>query len=162
MGHSQLLLTLGAIAIFGMVLLNTNRRIIEQNSDIIRKEYQYYVLSLAKSYIDEAKAKPFFDETLNGGSPAIPNGFTSGGTLGPEGEAYPNFNDVDDFNGLAETDSTKRGVFHVSIQVGYVDAPNWEVLVNHKTRYKTMMVTVTNSNLVGPGYQLNEVFSYME
>ena len=160
MGQRELLLVLGAIALFGITIFNTNRHIVDQNEDMIRREFEYYAISLAKSYLEEARAKPFFDESLNGGSPAVPAGFTDPGLLGPEGEVHPNFNDVDDFNGYTTID-TARSDFSISIEVGYVDGPNWGNFVNYKTRFKTMKVTVSEDLYLFSTVQLNGVYSYV-
>ena len=132
----------------------------DQNDDVWRREFETYALSLAESYIEEARAKAFFDETLNGGSPAVPAGFTDPGALGPDGELYPNYNDIDDFNGLATVDSTKRANFSLSIQVGYVEDTAPAVIVNYKTRFKNMTVTVAHNSVVNINFQLSYLFGY--
>ncbi len=62
MGYRELLLVLGAITLFGITMLSTNRFMADQNDDIWRREFETYALSLAESYIEEARAKAFFDE----------------------------------------------------------------------------------------------------
>lgn len=161
MGHRELLLVLGAITLFGLTRLSTNRYMVGQNDAVWRREFETYALSLAESYIEEARAKAFFDETLNGGAPAVPAGFTDPDALGPDGaEVYPNFNDVDDFDRFATVDSTKRANFEVSIQVDYVEDTAPTVMVNYETRFKNMTVTVTHNSFINVSFQLSYVFGY--
>ncbi|MFQ5675910.1 MAG: hypothetical protein ACE5G1_08450 [bacterium] len=161
MGQRELLLVLGAVILFGVALIAANTGMVSQNEDSFKREFEHYALSLAKSYIEEARAKPFFDEALNGGTPAVPDSFTAVADLGPDGENYPNYDDVDDFNGLSRID-TARSDYSVTIQVGYVDEPNWETFVTFKTRFKTMKVSVTENHYLNATVQLNEVFAYVE
>ena len=109
------MLVLGALMLFGLTMLSTNRYIADQNESIIRQEYEWYSISLAQSFIEEAKTKAFDANVINA-SPSVPSGFTPYGQLGPAaGETYPNFDDIDDYNGLALTDSTTRGNFDITI-----------------------------------------------
>ncbi|MCZ6820725.1 MAG: hypothetical protein O7G31_14735 [Calditrichaeota bacterium] len=161
MGHSELLLTLGAIAIFGMVLLTTNRRMIEQNDNMIQREFEYYAISAAQTFIEEAKTK-WFDENVILASPDS-SGFTSYSTLGPEGETYANFNDVDDYHGYsaAVIDTTARDSFFVNITVGYVSETDPETQLTAEAYYKKMTVTITNRYLDAP-VSLRYVFGYLQ
>lgn len=159
MGRSELLLVLGALILFGLTRLSTNRYMVDQNESIIQREYEFYAISLAQSFIEDGKTKEFDVNVINA-SPPVPSGFTGNGQLGPEaGEFYPTFDDVDDYNGLSLTDRTSRGNFDVTIEIGYVQETNPEVIVNQKTLYKKMIVTVANAYLIQP-VQLDFIFSY--
>ena len=160
MGHRELLLVLGALILFGVTMLSTNRYVVDQNESIIQREYEFYAISLAQSFIEEGKTKEFDVEIINA-SPPVPSGFTGNGQLGPgAGESYPNFDDVDDYNGLSLTDSTSRGNFDVTIEVGYVKETTPEIIeVSQKTFYKKMIVTIANPYLIQP-VQLDYIFSY--
>ena len=160
MGRSELLLVLGALMLFGVTMLSTNRYMVDQNESIIQREYEFYAISLAQSFIEEAKTKAFDANVINA-SPPVPSGFTGNGQLGPAGgEFYPNFDDIDDYNGLSLTDSTSRGSFDVDIIVGYVKETSPDLIeVSQKTFYKKMIVSVTNPYLIQP-VQLDFIFSY--
>lgn len=160
MGRSELLLVLGALILFGLTRLSTNRYMVDQNESIIQREYEFYAISLAQSFIEEGKTKAYDVAVINA-SPPVPSGFTGNGGLGPAaGEFYPNFNDIDDYNGLSLTDSTSRGNFDIDIIVGYIKEATPEIIeVNQKTFHKKMIVTVTNPFLIQP-VQLDFIFSY--
>ena len=159
MGHRELLLVLGAIMLFGLTMLSANRYIIDQNESIIQREYAFYSISLAQSFIEEAKTKEF-DTVLINGSVTTPDELTQWNALGTAGESYPNFDDVDDYNNLSLTDSTSRGEFDVSIEVGYVDETDPETIIQEESWYKRMNVTISNALLIQP-IVLGFVFSHL-
>ena len=159
MGRSELLLVLGALMLFGITRLSTNRYMVDQNDSIIQREYELYAISLVQSFYEEAKTKAF-DNNVIGASPPVPSGLTAYDQLGPGGETYPIFDDIDDYNGLALTDSTARGNFDVTIEVGYVEENDPEVIVNYETLFKTIFVSVSNAYLMQP-VQLSFLFGYI-
>ena len=161
MGQRELFLSLGAVILFGIIILNTNQRMVEQSDSDLVRQLEFYAISLAKSYLEEAKAKEFFDENLNGAWPQVPSGLTDPGSLGPEGELYPNFDDYDDFHGLVAVDSSLGINFYVTINVGYVEQAQPDSVVNLKTFYKFMSVAVTDSNYLSTPCQVGYVFGYM-
>ena len=161
MGHREMILLLGALVLFGLLMLSLNQYAMDQNDVIFEQELEFYAISLAQSFIEEAKTRAF-DTTVINASPQLPSGFTSFGGLGPDGgETYPNFNDVDDFNNFTFQDSTGRAVFDVDIDVGYVESADPETGVNYETFYKNMTVTVDSPYMDWP-VQLNYVFGYIQ
>jgi len=161
MGQRELLLLLGAITIFGTAALNVKRFIVDQDESMLERQFEVYAVSLAQSFIEEAKAKKFDANVTNSSSPNA-NDFTNTPALGPEmGETYASFNDVDDYKGFSKTDSSGLGEFNVALQVGYVQEANPDVVVNTRTFYKKMAVTVTHRFLKTP-VVLNNVFGYRE
>jgi hypothetical protein len=159
MGQRELLLLLGAITLFGVAAFNVKRFSVDQNESMLRRQIEFYAVSLAQSFIEEANAKAFDAQDTNPSSPD-PEDFTDLAALGPEaGEVYPGFNDVDDYDGFFKTDTTSLGAFKVNIQVGYVQETNPNVVVNTKTFYKKAAVTVTHEFLKMP-VNLNHVFGY--
>lgn len=150
MGQRELLLTVGAIVVFSLVSLTVNRLVLGHTDGIYRQQAEIYAAKLAQRFIEEAKVKAF-DENSIVGSPAIlPNGFTDS-PLGPEAsESYPNFDDVDDFNGFNTNIATNIGTMSVSISVDYVNETNLDLVVMTKTYYKKMSVTVQSDYLISP------------
>ena len=160
MGQRELLLVLGALILFGLTMLSTNRYVIDQNESIIQREFEFYGISLAQSFIEEAKTKAFDEKVING-TVNSPGQLTLWNLLGPEGETHPNFDDVDDYNGLTLTDSTGRDEFDVSIEVGYIlDETDPDTIINNRSWYKRMNVTISNPYLIQP-IVLGFVFSYL-
>ena len=161
MGHRELILLLGALVLFGLLMLSSNRYTRDQNDAIYQQELEFYAISLAQSFIEEAKTKAFDANVINA-SPPVPSGFTSSGSLGPSGgETYPNFNDVDDFNNFTFQDSTSRAVFDVDIDVDYVESADPATGVNYETFYKNITVTVESPYMDWP-IQLSYVFGYIQ
>ena len=161
MGQRELLLVLGALILFGLTMLSTNRYVIDQNESIIQREFEFYGISLAQTFIEEAKTKAFDEEVING-TVNTPGQLTHRNSLGPDGgETHPNFDDVDDYNGLTLTESTGRDTFDVSIEVGYIlDETDPETIINSRSWYKRMNVTISNPFLIQP-LVLGFVFSYL-
>ncbi len=160
MGQRELLLVLGALILFGLTMLSTNRYVIDQNESIIQREFEFYGISLAQSFIEEAKTKAFDEKVVNGYVSATGQ-LTNWPQLDPDPhETHPNFDDVDDYNGLTLTDSTGSDEFDVSIEVGYIDETDPETIVNNRHYYKRMNVTISNPFLIQP-LVLGFVFSYL-
>lgn len=159
MGQRELLLLLGAITIFGAAALNLKRFTVDQNESMLERQFEVYAVALAQSFLEEASVKAFDANGTNASSPEEDD-FTDPAALGPEaGETYPAFNDVDDFDGFAKTDSSALGTFRVTVQVGYVQEANPNLVVNTRTFCKKMTVTVTQNFLPRP-INLSQVFGY--
>lgn len=161
MGQRELLLLLGAITVFGTAALNVKRFTVDQNEAMLQRQFEIYAVALAQSFIEEAKVKKFDANATDPSSPDL-NDFTNPPALGPEmGENYANFNDVDDYDGFSKIDSTSLGEFSVALQTGYVQEANPGVVVNTRTFYKKMTVTVTHGFLKAP-VTLTYIFGYKE
>lgn len=160
MGHRELLLVLGALMLFSITMLSTNRYMADQNDAIWQREMEYYSLSLAQSFIEEATTRVFDEKEING-NPTIKDDFTDLDDLGPDdGEVYPNYDDVDDFNGFSAVDSTTRANFGVIISVGYVQENDPQTVVNSKEYFKKMTVIISNNYLTQP-VQVSYVFGFI-
>lgn len=160
-GRAELMILLGAIAIFGRFLLTINTARFNTEFRVIAGESQYIAASLAESVIDEASTKAFDHATttffLHGGTA----GLTEPSFLGTEtGDVYPDYNDIDDYHGLTLTDTASNGIqYNVSVAVGYVDESNWETTLSSKTLMKRMNVTVSSEHLPDT-VTISRVFSY--
>ena len=162
MGQRELLLVLGALILFGLTMLSTNRYVVDQNESVIQREFEFYGISLAQTFIEEAKTKAFDEKVVNGAVTVVGQ-LTHWNSLGPDGgETHPNFDDVDDYNGLTLTDSTGSDEFTVSIEVGYVLAEaDPETIVDNRSWYKRMNVTIANPYLIQP-IVLGYVYAYIQ
>lgn len=159
MGQKELLLTIGAITIFALVSLSVNRHILINTDAIYGRQAEFYAAKLAQRFIEEAKVKAFDESTINNTPSNIPNDFSS---LGPGGsESYPNFDDVDDFNGFSTTVATKVGPMTVNIAVAYVNETNLDSVVTSKTYYKRMTVT-TQSDYLNAPVTMRYVFAFQK
>ncbi len=160
-GRAELMILLGAIAIFGRFILTINTARFNTEFRVIAGEAQYVSASIAESVIDEASIKAFDQATttffLHGGI----SGLTDPSFLGPEtGELYPNFNDIDDYHGLMLSDTVSNGIqYTITASVGYVDENDWETILNEKKLMKRLNVTVFSEHLPDT-ITLSRVFSY--
>jgi hypothetical protein len=145
---SDLLYVMGAIVIFGLLLISVNQSMMRNNLITVGNEQEYTAIALANSIIEEARVTRF--DQNNG---CTTSDFTMPANLGPDaGEAYislgrSNFNDFDDFHGLQITEATDSGVFDLSAEVYYVqrDAPGTPVGI--RTPHKRLDVTVSGNTL---------------
>jgi len=147
---SDLLLVLGALVIFALVTLNINTMLATNTANLTTNELDYEGVAVGQNVIDEARVLAFDESCTNGNSPSnIPQDFSNSSNFGgaSEGEAYPHFDDFDDYNGYSRTDTTTHGVYTISARVMYVETANPETNAGHKTRNKRMNVTVTSPYL---------------
>lgn len=163
MGYRELLLTLGAITIFGLTMLGVNEHMISGTEAIYDQQAEYLAMNIAQKYIEEAKTKAFDEKTINKESSITQSSFTQNIFLGPDtGENYPNnFDDVDDYDGLAVTDTSTIIAMDVAVAVTYVQAANLTAPVATREYYKLMNVEVSNSYLQSP-VRAVYVFSYQK
>ena len=161
MNTGQMLLVLGAMMLMSMLILSSNRAVLENSDMVAQGGYRLMATSLGQAVIEEAGPKEF-DEVVVGTPPTdLPSGFTAPGTLGPDsGESYPDFDDVDDFNGLERDITAADSVgYHLSVQVGYVDAADPNTVISSRTFFKKMDVTVSSDYFPGDTV-LSYIFSY--
>jgi hypothetical protein len=115
--------------------------------------------SLATSIIEEANNKAF-DEITIGNPIADSTLLTIKDSLGREGEVYPDFDDIDDFNGYTRTvDNLPSAVFDISCVVHYINPPNLESISSTQTWHKKIMVTVS-SPFSQDTVKLSSIYSY--
>jgi hypothetical protein len=174
---ANMILTIGAILLFGVFLNSSNKLMIGNNQIAAQNEYYVTALSLGQSVIDEAKMKAF-DEKIIGiplGSAKVDT-MTAVGSMGTdkpaEVAANPDvagasgfqsaikFNDVDDYNGYRRLVNTPRAEgYYVSARVFYVNAVNPDVVSGTKTFCKKMNVNVW-SKYIPDTLKLSYAFTY--
>jgi hypothetical protein len=153
-----MILTIGAILLFGVFLKTSNQLMIGNNQIAATNEYYISALSVGQSVIDEAKTK-FFDEKTVLGPVFTADTLTAVNALGREGgaEAVPNpdtlrsgafrsmtkFDDIDDYNGYRRLVNTTRAEgYNVLVSVNYASETNPEASSASKTFCKRMTVKV--------------------
>jgi hypothetical protein len=165
MGYRELFLVLASVVLLTLLMTQINSNTVEGREALQQLELEHTAAAIAQQFIEEAKSKNF-DAWVGIVDPP----FTPYDTLGPGvGEVYPNFNDVDDYDGFNRTiyvngtsfdpNSTDGIPFNVSILVQYVDADNPESVVSAETFLKLMTVTVS-SNYIPSAIIVKHVFSY--
>jgi hypothetical protein len=158
-GQQELLLTIGAIIVFGLSMVSTNMLMVEQTEAIYRQQAELYALSIAQGYIEEAKTKAFDEWSINT-VVASPNVFTMPANSGP-GEIYPAVDDIDDLIIAPSDTMTNIGQMSVNLSFNYVDFGDLETAVGYKTYYKKMTVSVFNEYLVDT-VKVDYIFAYQK
>ena len=116
------LLTIGAIVLFAILSLNINSNILLSTNSTIHAEYLNTAVDLSESLIMEIVSKSFDENTINA-TPDI-SGLSS--NLGTEGETYPNYDDIDDYNSYQIVIQTKySGSFTSTVRVRYVNTDDF-------------------------------------
>ena len=166
MNTGQSFLSLGAMALVSLIVLQVNTGFVATSSNLLDNKLSILAISLASSIIEEASGKSF-DATTVADAISNTSDFTSANSLGKGStESYPNFNDFDDFNNLQITNSSMTsGEFDISSEVCYVNPSNPDVAASVQTWHKKITVFVTSKSLLNPeGNQdtikMSSVFSY--
>ncbi len=173
MNTGQMMLTLGAITLFGLQLLNLNSSELSTSDDVNQSKFNIMAVALAKSTIDNAFALKFDANTIYADAYPDANGdptsssFTAASGLGCASNEMTGgkpdaakFNDFDDYNGYsAVVDTLPSAVFNISSTVTYVDAENGFVPTNSLKWDKQITVTVSSPSLSRP-VVLSAVNSY--
>ena len=115
---------------------------------------------MATSIIEEATNKAFDENTVSNNINSISQ-LTSPNKLGPEsGEAYTDYNDVDDYNGYSRIDSSMpSAVFKISCSVAYVSSTSPNVISNIATWNKKVTVTISSISMRDT-VTMSSIFSY--
>ncbi len=103
MSTNQSLFSLGALLLFSLISLRFNSTVLENTTVEVENKVYLTAFSLADDLIEEIKQKAFDAATIKFPT-TDPSDLTSAYSLGPGGwEVYPNYNDIDDFNGFTRT-----------------------------------------------------------
>lgn len=165
---ANMLLTIGALVIFGIFLGAANKLMIGNNQIASQNEYYITAISLAQSVIDEAKTKAFDEKTVSG-SVSNRTSLTAVASIGKDGasEAVPfpdtlsssspysstnkgywsaiKFDDVDDYNGYYRLVNTPRAEgYQIRVTVNYANENSPDNSSLTQTYCKRMVVKVTS------------------
>ena len=160
MNTGHMMLSVGAMMLLSVLLLNVNSNILNTNNVLYDSKFGILAISLGTSIIEEANSKSF-DVATNGDAINDVNLLTPSAGLGPAmGEVYPNFNDFDDFNGFTRTISNMpSAVFKESCVVNYVLDTNPSITSTNKTWHKRIDVFVSSPSMRDT-LKLSSVCSY--
>ncbi|PIS27824.1 MAG: hypothetical protein COT43_08540 [Candidatus Marinimicrobia bacterium CG08_land_8_20_14_0_20_45_22] len=160
-GRAELLILLGAIAIFGRYTLTINAARYNNEFWIIACESQTMAASIADGVIEAVAIKEFDEATVNTVLLGGLNSLTDPTALGAEsGEVYPNFDDIDDFNDFSMSDTAVNGIqFEISTTVGYVSEDDLVNFQSDQTYIKRLNVTVSSEHISKP-VTISRAFSY--
>ena len=142
MSNIQQLLILGGMLILSLTSLRFNTAVLETTSVEVQNKVYLTAFSLADDMIEEIKGKAFDEATLE--FPTATGNLTLPDDLGPDSaEVYPNYDDIDDYNGYTKTISAPHAEdYHVECSVSYVSSSSPDTEVDYRTYYKKVTVTV--------------------
>jgi MSHA pilin protein MshD len=166
MNTGQSLLSLGAMTLVALIVLQVNTGFVMTSSTLLDNKLNILAVSLASSIIEEASGKAFDGNTVVDAASATSD-LTYPGSLGPgAGETYPNFNDFDDYNGFSITNNNLSSAeFVIMSRVNYINSSNPDQNVSVPTWHKKITVFVTSPSMLNvDGSQdtimMSSVFSY--
>jgi hypothetical protein len=161
MNTGQTLLVVLAMILLAIFGLSINRTTLYSRSILQESSLLVSAISVGEKFIEEAELYRFDEDK----SATIPSSFTYAGQLGPDaGESYPNFDDIDDYNGLTLVDNTSAHTpLNITIDVSYVDNSAPDTPITSSTYYKRMYVKVSSpyfAALPDSSIKLTRVFGY--
>ena len=137
--NAQTLLISGALFLLSLISLSVNRAVLQRQETSTEGEAVIVATSLAQSMVEEISMKKF-DQRVVLTPASVPDSLTLTSQLGADsGEVFPNFNDVDDFNGYSRTVATPvLGDFTLKSRVWYTTS----TLLGDSTSTRTFMKAV--------------------
>lgn len=145
MNSGQMMLGILAMGLVTMIVLNFNKGSLNTQDSLIYNKEFILASTIANSMLDEISSKEYDEEIVKGNTIYSANDFSS--NLKADGEVYPNFDDLDDYNKFSKTDTIPQmGVFSVFVEVDYyTDAL---VKTSVRTYNKNVTIKVTSDALV--------------
>ena len=154
MASIQSILAVGALVIFSIVSLLFNSSVLQNTTIEIEDKVYLNAFSLADDLIEEMKQKAFDEKTIDFQAIAK-NQLTS--TLGKEGEVWPNFDDIDDYNNYTkDVDAPHAEGYNILCNVQYCDASGTVKL--SQDYFKKVTITVSSPYL-RDNFQMYFIFS---
>lgn len=163
--YSDLVFMMGAMVLFSLFANNANDGMVRGSTLLTQVETEYSAIAFGQAIIDEARSRSFDKVTIPAdpaesgivgntallGPSGFPAGFTAPGNLGPDtGEAYPNFDDFDDYHELRLIRTTAYGDFTITAVVEYVTGADFQTVISARSITKRLRVTVNHPNLLNP------------
>lgn len=168
MGTGQTMITMAAMTLLSLVVLNVNRNALNSTTGMAENKYNILAISLGTALIEEAFSKSFDQNTADDNLVEDLSELTL--TLGPGNTEYTrsDFNDFDDYNNFIDSTSSDSTIssadFVIQSKVYYVDpnTSNRLTPVNYRTWHKKIDVFVS-SPFINEGrdtVKLSKVFSH--
>ena len=155
MNTGQSLLSIGALFLLSLISLRYNSSVLQNTTAETENKVYLTAFSLADDLIEEIKQKAFDERTIDFQAIAVdqltlPLGVESG-------EAWPNFDDIDDYQNYSKPVSLPHVEdYTVTCQVSYVSSSGQDIL--DRSYFKKVTIKVTSKYLSSPLY-LKFIFS---
>jgi hypothetical protein len=145
MHTGQIMLTIGALGLLTLAILNLNRSINENDVSLAQNRYRLEALSLMNSYIEQATSLYFDEVTTDTTQEKNINTFSH--ILQTETNDSGVFDDFDDYNNLVLIDTGLSGVeYKVMFRVEYVQLQGDSLKVSgNREWHKLMTISVTDN-----------------
>lgn len=178
MGTGQMMLTIGAMFLLSLTILNVNRAVYNTNSTMAESRFNILAVSVATSILEDASGLAFDENTVTAAvtSTSSLTAATSFGINSGESASNPNgFDDFDDYNVYKTTPkadtiqiagTNKKVIFHSLCKVDYVMENNLSTTSASKTWHKRIQLRVYCPEIRDPvtlktdTTRLSTVFSY--
>lgn len=145
MNTGQMMIGVLAMGLLTLTILNFNKGSLTTQDNLIYNKEFILATSVAQSILDEISTKEFDEEIINGNTINSENDFSS--SLGNDGESYPDFDDIDDYDGHSRPELIPgMGTFDIEVKVEYMT--NSLSTSTSQTYNKNVTVRVTNSALM--------------
>ena len=155
MASIQSMLAMGALVIFSIISLLFNSSVLQNSTIEIEDKVYLTAFSLADDLIEEMKQKAFDEKTIDfqaiKASQLTPEGSFN------DGEIWPNFDDIDDYDNYNKpVDAPHAEGYVVHCDVSYCNANGTNSLL--QTYYKKVTITVS-SDFLRDNFQMYFIFS---
>jgi hypothetical protein len=147
MSNIQSILAIGSIFLLSIISLSFNNALMQNNGVELENKVYLTAFSLADDLIEEIKQKAYDEKTLV--FPTVNRlTLTPVSSLGPDGEVYPYFDDVDDYNNFfRDADAPHAENYHISAKVYYVSETDPDTKNYTQTFHKKVDVIVSSPYL---------------
>ena len=151
MGTGQMMLTIGALALLSLAILNLNSSINNNDINLAQNRYRLEALSLITSYLEQATMYFFDEASTDTTSEKNIADFTAPGMLGMEAQDSLEIDDFDDFNNMTRIDTGLSGVIYkVMFKVDYVQLIGDSIKTSSARQWNKRMIISVTDNYVEP------------
>ena len=155
----QSMLSLGALMIFGLISLRFDSAVLQNVEMEVENKVYLTAFSIADDLLEEIKQRAYDQQTVVFKS-ITPAALTPSANLGIEsGEAWPNFNDIDDYDDYTKPVSLPHAEnYTVTCSVNYVQESDEDQISLSQTYFKRVDIFV-DSPYLGHQIKLSYIFT---
>jgi len=147
MNTGQMILTMGAMIFLSAIVLRVNTVTLINTDTQYNSKFDILATSIGNTMIEEISKKAFDENSLSS-TLTKTNELTNKNQLGPDGETYSQFDDIDDYDGYSYSDSTlPSAIFDVVCSVDYVKDTEPDKIDNQRQWTKKITVMVSSKSM---------------
>jgi len=142
-----MILTMGAMIFLSAIVLRVNTVTLINTDTQYNSKFDILATSIGNTMIEEISKKAFDENSLSS-TLTKTNELTNKNQLGPDGETYSQFDDIDDYDGYSYSDSTlPSAIFDVVCSVDYVKDTEPDKIDNQRQWTKKITVKVSSKSM---------------